>query len=125
MMVQLIIDGNYMPEIDKNRYICAPKLLTEQLQMISGRIVQKVRGTVQTISAQYNYIDTTLLRGVMAVLRSGKPFPVTYLPDDSDTMKVGEFIVESMTNPTFSFSAGGVPYWAGLAFTLREVSPHD
>lgn len=124
-MVQLIIDGNYMPEIDKNRYICAPKLLTEQLQMISGRIVQEVRGTVQTISAQYNYIDTTLLRGVMAVLRSGKPFPVTYLPDDSDTMKVGEFIVESMTNPTFSFSAGGAPYWAGLAFTLREVSPHD
>ena len=125
MMVQLIIDGNYMPEIDKNRYICAPKLLTEQIQMISGRVVQEVRGTVQTISAQYNYIDTALLRGVMAVLRSGKPFPVTYLPDDSDTMQAGEFIVESMTNPTFSFSAGGVPYWTGLAFTLREVAPHD
>ena len=124
-MVQLIIDGNYMPEIDKNRYICAPKLLTEQIQMISGRVVQEVRGTVQTISAQYNYIDTALLRGVMAVLRSGKPFPVTYLPDDSDTMQAGEFIVESMTNPTFSFSAGGVPYWTGLAFTLREVAPHD
>lgn len=124
-MVQLIIDGNYMPEIDKNRFSCAPKLLTEQLQMISGRVVQEVRGTVQTISAQYNYIDTTLLRSVMAVLRSGKPFPVTYLPDDSDTMAVGEFLVESMTNPTFSFSAGGVPYWTGLAFTLREVSPHD
>ena len=124
-MVQLIIDGNYMPEIDKNRYICAPKLLTEQIQMISGRVVQEVRGTVQTISAQYNYIDTALLRGVMAVLRSGKPFLVTYLPDDSDTMQAGEFIVESMTNPTFSFSAGGVPYWTGLAFTLREVAPHD
>ena len=49
---------------------------------------------------------------------------VAYLPDDGTELVTGTFLVTSITDPTFSFSAGGVPYWTGLAFTLREVKPH-
>lgn len=123
-MVQLIIDGNEMPEINKNRYQSSEVLLSERLTMISGRTVLEVRGKVQSIQASYSYIDTDLLRKVMTVFRSGKPFPVTYLPDDSDQLRTGEFLVESLTDPSFSFSRDGSAFWTGLAFRLREVAPH-
>lgn len=124
-MTQLIIDGNYMPEVNKNNYRSAPAQLGKQVEMVSGRMVTEVRGTVQTISASYSYIQPELCRPVMRILRSGKSFQVTYLPDDSDEMRTGEFLVTSLTDPTFAFSAGGKAYWTGLAFTLREVAPHD
>ena len=123
-MTQLIISGNYMPEIEKNRYSCSMDLLGDTVTMISGRIVREIRGSVCRISASYQYIDTNLLRNVLGVFRSGKSFVVTYLPDDSDEMQTGMFMVETLTNPTFSFSAAGAAYWTGLAFTLREVTPH-
>ena len=123
-MVQLIIDGNVMPELTKNRYQCSEMLLSEKLTMISGRTVLEVRGKVQSIQASYSYIDTELLRNVMAAFRSGKPFSVSYLPDDSNQLRTSEFLVESMTDPTFSFSRDGTPFWTGLAFRLREVAPH-
>lgn len=123
-MVQLIIGGNEMPEINKNRYQSSEVLLSERLPMISGRTVLEVRGKVQSIQASYNYIDTELLRRVMTVLRSGRPFQVTYLPDDSNQMRTSEFLVESLTSPTFSFAKNGEGVWTGLAFRLREVAPH-
>ena len=124
-MTQLIIEGNYMPEINKNNYSSAPAQLGTQVEMVSGRMVTELRGTVQTISASYSYIPPELCRPIMSILRSGKPFRVTYLPDDSDDMRTGEFLVTGLTDPTFSFSAGGKAFWTGLAFTLREVAPHD
>jgi len=124
-MTQLIIDGNYMPEVSKNNYQCFPAQLGTQVEMVSGRLVTELRGNVQMITTAYSYITPELCRAVMAVLRSGKSFPVTYLPDDSDTMKTGRFVTQNLTSPSFAFSAGGTAYWTGLAFTLREVSPHD
>ena len=123
-MIQLIIDGITLPEVSQNRYSSAPKKLGQNVEMISGRLVQEVRGYVQVIRAQYSYIDKDLWTSLSQVLRSKESFPVVYLPDDGAEMKTGTFVVTSLTDPTFSFSAGGVPYWTGLAFTLREVKPH-
>lgn len=50
---------------------------------------------------------------------------MVYLPDDSDTMATGTFLVESMTQPTYAFSRNGVGLWHNVGFTLREVTPHD
>lgn len=123
-MTQLIIDGIILPEVSKNKYRCAPQELSQNIEMISGRMVKEVRGSVQVIQAQYSYIDKDLWSQLSKVLRSKKSFPVVYLPDDAPEMQTGNFLVTSITDPTFSFSANGVPYWTGLSFTLREVKPH-
>lgn len=124
-MTQLIIEDIYLPETTRNKYACYPELLVEQITMVSGRVVSEVRGTVQKIRYSYDYMGDALCRKLLAVLRSGNPFTAVYLPDDGDEMVSSRFIVESLTNPTFAFSKGGKPYWHNIAFTLREVEPHD
>ena len=69
-------------------------------------------------------LDDDICRKVLAVLRSGKAFPAVVLPDSGDSMVQGEFILESITPPSFAFEAGGRPVWHGLAFQIREVAPH-
>ena len=59
------------------------------------------------------------------MLRGNTAFPVVYLPDDSDEMVSGTFLVDSITQPTFAFSRAGVGLWHNVGFTLREVTPHD
>lgn len=124
-MVQLILNGIYLPETSRDRYSCYEELLGTQIQMISGRTVTEVRGKVQKITYAYDYMGNDLCRQILLVLRTGEPLVVSYLADDSDELKTGMFLVESLVNPTFAFSKRGVPYWHNLSFTLREVTPHD
>ena len=109
-MTQLIINGIYLPETSRDKYQCYPGELSVNVQMITW---------------SYDYMGNALWRQLAAVLRSGKAFPVVYLPDDSDTMATGTFLVESMTQPTYAFSRNGVGLWHNVGFTLREVTPHD
>lgn len=124
-MTQLIIDGIYLPKTSHDRYSCYEDLLSTKLEMISGRVVSEIRGKVWRVSYSYDYMGNDLCRQVLAVLRSGKPFPASVLPDNDDTMVVSEFLVESLTPPTFAFAKSGTPMWHNLSFALREVSPHD
>ena len=93
--------------------------------MISGRRVLEVRGQVQMIEYEYDYMGNELMRQVNSVLRSGQSFTVAYLPDWGDSLVVSTFLTESFPQPAFAFSRGGKPYWHNVAFTLREVQPHD
>ena len=124
-MIQLIVNGIYRPESSKDKYPCDPGELSVNVEMISGRTVREVRGHVQMITWSYDYMGNTLWRQLAAVLRGNTAFPVSYLPDDSDTMATGTFLVDSITQPTFAFSKGGVGLWHNVGFTLREVTPHD
>lgn len=123
-MTQLIIEGIYLPETSRNRYACYPALLSDAITMISGRMVREVRGKVQMIHYEYDYMGNDLCRQLLSVLRSGKPLSVAYLPDEDSELRSGKFFVESITNPTFAFSKNGTAYWHNIAFTLREVAPH-
>lgn len=128
MIQQLILDGVYMPPVSGDRYSCPEVPLTTQVEMISGRVVTEVRNSggrykVWKPSASYDYIEDATYRAALAVLRSGKPFPAVVLPDNSTEMVSGAFLVESLTPATFAFDDGGA-VWRGLAFQLREVSPH-
>lgn len=126
MMTQLILNGQVaLPYASGDKYKCYPATLSQQVEMISGRMVEEVRGHVQKIEYSYDYMGNELLRAVLGILRSGTSFPVAYLPDEGDQLVTGIFLLESLTQPSFAFSRGGVPYWHGLAFTLREVQPHD
>lgn len=124
-MTQLIIDGIYLPETSRDKYRCYPAQLGEQVDMISGRRVLEVRGQVQMIEYEYDYMGNSLMRQVNSVLRSGQSFTVAYLPDDGDELVVSTFLTQDFPMPTFAFSRGGVPYWHNISFVLREVKPHD
>lgn len=124
-MVQLILDGIVLPETSKNKYRAYPSELSQKLDMISGRRVSEVRGNVEMIEWSYDYMGDELCKKVLAVLRSGKPIPAAYLPDDGAELVSGEFWVQSLTPPSFAFSRSGKPYWHNIAFVLREVRPHD
>ena len=127
-MNQLIINGILMPEVSKNKYKAEEVPLTVMIEMIDGSIAIEERGKVWTISSSYNYLydrGGTILPRVLATLRGGRPFLATFLPDNGLEMLTSSFVATSVTSPSMSFSAGGVPYWTGLAFTLREEYPHD
>lgn len=124
-MKQLIINGILLPETSRDKYQCYPGELSVNVEMISGRMVREVRGHVQYIVWSYDYMGNELWRQLAQVLRSNASFTVAYLPDDGDELVSGEFLVESITQPTFAFSRGGVGLWHNVGFTLREVRPHD
>ena len=124
-MTQLIINNTiYLPETSRGNYKCYPQLLTQQIEMISGRVVQEVRGTVQIIEYSYDYMGNDLMRQLNTVLRSGQSFPVAYLPDSGDSLVVSTFLTVDFPVPEYAFSRGGSPFWHNVAFQLREVSPH-
>jgi len=124
-MTQLIINNTiYLPETSRGNYKCYPQLLTQQIEMISGRVVQEVRGTVQIIEYSYDYMGNDLMRQLNTVLRSGQSFPVAYLPDSGDSLVVSTFLTVDFPVPEYAFSRGGNPFWHNVAFQLREVSPH-
>lgn len=124
-MTQLIINGILLPETSRDKYQCYPGELSVNVEMISGRTVREVRGHVQYIVWSYDYMGNELWRQLAQVLRSNTSITVAYLPDDEDELVSGEFLVESITQPTFAFSRGGVGLWHNVGFTLREVRPHD
>ena len=124
-MVQLIIDGIYLPQTSRDKYSCPEEPLVVQVEMISGRMVQEVRGgKVYRPSYAYDYLGDEIYRKLKPVLVSGRAFTANVLPDDSTELYTGTFLVESFTQPTFAFSRGEKPFWHNIAFTLREVKPH-
>lgn len=124
-MTQLIINSVVLPKTSGDKYRCYPTKLTEQLEMISGRVVTEIRGTVQVIEYAYDYMPDAQYRALLAALRANPPIAVTYLPDDSNDMRTSDFVVTSYPMPTFAFAKGDKPFWHGISFQLREVKPHD
>lgn len=124
-MTQLIINGIVLPETSGGRYKCYEGTLSDQIEMISGRVVTEVRGHVQFIEYSYDYMGNELVRQLLSALRAGTALTVKYLPDSGDDMKTSTFICEDLTPPVFAFSRSGKPYWHDISFTLREVRPHD
>lgn len=124
-MTQLIINGIALPEASGGKYQCYEGTLSEQIEMISGRMVTEVRGHVWNIEYAYDYMGNELTRRLLAALRSGTAMTVKYLPDDSDELEESKFLCEDLTPPTFAFSRSGKPFWHDIKFKLREVRPHD
>ena len=124
-VTQLNLNGILLPQSSHDRYACWEEDLSVQVDMISGRRVIESRGKIWKASYSFDYMGNVKLRQVLAVLRSGAPFPATVLPDNSDEPVTSIFLVESITQPTFAFSRGGVGLWHNLAFTIREEEPHD
>ena len=124
-VTQLIINGVKLPQTSHDRYACWEEDLSVQLDMITGRRVIESRGKVWKASYSFDTLDAGTLRLLLAVLRSGAPFPATVLPDDRAETVTSIFVVETLTQPTFAFAVDGKAVWHNLAFTIREEEPHD
>lgn len=124
MNPQMIINGTLMPECSNDRYSCWEEMLSVQIDMIPGRRVIEQRGLVWKASRTDDYLEDSVLRPVLATLRSGKPFLATVLPDNSTETVTSTFVVESLTPPKLLAFDGTTPIWHGLSFTLREERPH-
>ena len=124
MLQQLIIDGIYLPEVKTGKYRAYEAPLTQELEMISGKMVKEYRGVVWIIEYEADYLTNAELRPLLNVLRGASSFNVTFLPDNASGMESGTFITTGITDPAFRFDRYGEAYWDGLSFTLREVAPH-
>lgn len=132
-MSQLIIYGSdgpiYVPRTSRDRYRAYEDRLSVRLEMISGRIVEEMRGKVWKIEYSADYIEPTIYVPLLQMLRSGKTLNVAFLNDETVSAaaayKTGRFRVEKIDQPYFAFARGGKPYWHRLGFVLREESPHD
>lgn len=124
MSSPLIINGLYCPEPDFDGYRAYEDTLREQIPMISGRIVEEVRGKVWRVEYTSGRMSDALTRQLLAALRAKGSKTVAFLPDNGDELIPSTFLLESLTPPTLAFFDGTEPVWTGLAFNLREVKPH-
>lgn len=125
-MTQLIIEGTVYPEAVGNdgEYTCEDEVLSEQETMISGRIVEEVRGIVKRITYSYKWFDDTMMRKCLNDLKGKRVVNVTFLQPDTDERITSSFLCTSIPNPRYKMSIEGTPYWTDISFSLREVRPH-
>ena len=120
----LIIDEILVPEPDFDGYHAWEDTLREQIPMISGRLVEEVRGKVWRINYTSDRMSDSETRRLLAALRAKGSKTVAFLPDNGDELIPSTFLVENLTPPVLAFFDGTEPVWKGLGFTLREVKPH-
>ena len=136
---QLILDVGgeaiELPESRKGGYNAYREELSQQIQMISGRLVKEVRGTVWRVSYQYGYFDDDTAQKVLEACEKGRKSPLicSFLTQGSHDMLTSSFFVTSFTRPKFMWSRivtengeeKTVPMWADFSVELREVKPSD
>lgn len=136
-MTQLILDSRgpdpvIMPEASRGRYSAAPAPLSEDVEMVPGRLTKELRGDVWQVAYEYNYFKQKMKDRVIAACRKGMREPIwcDFLPPESSGELLSSlFWVMSFEEPKFQWShtVGGtpVPFWGGFSLTLREVEPSD
>lgn len=135
-MIQLILDVSGenipLPESKKGGYKCYKEDLGEEIQMINGRIVKEIRGSVWRIAYQYGYFNDTTRKKLMKICERGRKEPITcsFLPQESDNaLTTSSFFITAFTRPKFMWSSNrdGTPkaMWGDFSVELREVQPSD
>ncbi len=135
-MTQLILDtdgaGLVLPESRKGGYRAELSPLSEDVEMITGRLVKELRGDVWMISYQYGYFPDEMKNRVISVCRKGRSTPIrcSFLPPESaGALDSSLFWVMTFTEPKFFWGRNDrgarVPLWGDFSLTLREVEPRD
>lgn len=122
-MTQLIINNITLPEVRRGKYAPEEPDLKVQGEMISGRLVEELRGKVWAVSYGVDRLPDAVWRALKPVLKGGS-FTASFLVNDSDTMVTATMLCTALKEPSFAWSRDNVAYWTGLSFTLREVRPH-
>ncbi len=120
----LILEDVRVPEADFDGYHAYEEKLTEQIPMISGRMVEEVQGIVWRIDYTSGRMRDGETKRLLSALRTKGSKTAAFLPDNGDVLVTSTFLVETLTPPVLAFFDGAEPVWRGLGFTLREVKPH-
>lgn len=125
-LAQLIIEDQVYPEASGNdgTYSCKDVIMSKQLIMISGEMVEEEIGTVAEIRYKYKYFPDDLMRKCLYDLKVKRKVKVAYLSPDQKDLKVSTFLCTEIPNPDYYMEVDGVPYWENIEFALREVEPH-
>lgn len=129
-MTQLVLDVAGMavalPESIKGGYAVYEEDLTVEVEMISGRLVKELRGTVWRVNYQYGFFNDADRARVITACRKGRREPIlcSFLPPEGGEMQTSTFFVTEFTEPKFMWSREGAPLWADFSVSLREVRPH-
>lgn len=135
-MTQLILDSGEsavtLPESQKGGYRAWKDSLSQDVTMVSGRLVREVRGNIWRLAYQYGFFNDELKKKVIAACEKGRGRPIQcgfLAPDSSGELTHSMFFVTSFTYPKFMWSrnseGGPVALWADFSVELREVTPHD
>ncbi len=130
-MNQLIIESIALPESKKGGYRAWRDNLGVEVEMISGRQVREIRGSVWRVAYQYGFFNDADKQRILAALEKGRrqPIDAAFLPPDSNELRTGSFFVTALNYPKFMWSrttnGSPAPMWADLSFELREVKPSD
>lgn len=141
-MTQLILDvGGYdlvLPESIKGGYLAERRPLFVDVEMVTGRMVRELRGTVWVVSYQFGFFGEEMKNNLISACEKGKRQPITcgFLPPESSgTLQYSDFFVTDFKRPKFMWSrqqtndatgvTAPVPMWADFSVSLREVKPSD
>lgn len=97
------------------------EVVATEVEMVSGRRVQYVKGYRQSFTAEWEWFPNDLLAQLTALLRKGGFWRVEY-PDQDGEDKSGMFSVSYPQTAIFKFK-DGKPMWYGvsLTFAAQEV----
>lgn len=124
-MTQLIVNGTTMPYSKAGGYACRSEVLSEAVTMISGRMVEEIRGEVYAIDYSIESMPMQTYQALVSALRAGGAISCQFLPDNGTELLTGSFICTARPQPTFFMDHLGTPVWKDVALSLREVRPHD
>lgn len=131
-MTQLILDTGRvalsLPESQKGGYTCYKEILSDDVEMLTGRLVKEIRGSVWHVSYQYGFFNDDNRKKLMEICERGRNEAIrcSFLPQDSDeALTSSSFYVVSFTRPKFMWSSEDKPMWADFSIELREVEPSD
>lgn len=123
---QLIVSDVACPPTTRDRYQAYELELKELLTMADFSMTEEVVGLAWRIVYSYDRMSDETYKALRSVLRGGGVKQVSFLPNDTSTeLQAGEFLVESITQPTLQFFVDGKPVWHNFGFVLREETPHD
>ena len=128
-ITQLVLDADglnlALPESHKGGYTASREPQAVDVEMISGRVVRELRGSVVHVSYQYGYFDDEMKTRFLAACEKGRGTPITcgVLFPGSTELVYSRYWVTSIGYPKFMWSRDGTPLWADFRVELQEVEP--
>lgn len=140
VVTQLILDINgspvSLPESKKGGYIAEKRPLSVDVEMVTGRMVRELRGSVWVVTYQYGYFTDIEKNNVIAACQKGQRGSIrcAFLqPTSSGALSYSDFLVTSFSYPKFMWSKKTsategtefIPMWGDFSLEMREVQPSD
>lgn len=123
----LIIDGVVVDGIEEGGYTAYQQEIGTAERMISGRLVEEIRGKVWVVEVSYSDIDITTMNVLQTVMGATRAHQLQFLPSTGGTELVtSTFHLSTLPQPTLSrWLPSAEPMWSGYTLHFEEIRAHD